>query len=95
MDQQKEVHEKVSEGQQSPEGTTEVPRPPDVAIAAESATREEVVAGSEKEAAAAPAAHMAGSTQARRQRSPSLTIWNKFWAIVGPDDQVPPCPRVR
>ncbi|ELR18272.1 TLD family protein [Acanthamoeba castellanii str. Neff] len=87
MDQQKEVHETVSEGQQSPEGTTEVPRPPDVAIAAESATREEVVAGIEKEAAAAPAAHMAGSTQARRQRSPSLTIWNKFWAIVGPDDQ--------
>jgi hypothetical protein len=25
----------------------------------------------------------------RRQRSPSLTIWNKFWAMVGPEDQVP------
>jgi hypothetical protein len=23
----------------------------------------------------------------RRQRSPSLTIWNKFWAMVGPEDQ--------
>ncbi len=90
MDQQNEVHEKVSEDQQRPEGTTEAPQPPDVSTPAESATREEevVVAASEKEAAAAPAA----STQARRQRSSSLTIWNKFWAIVGPDDQVPPRP---